>query len=112
MSFKDDLINERIANNEKEEAEAEAQADRQEGYDSDRVFDEIQEDNTIELMELTSEIIEKAKKMIYYRDNDERIAKDIIENTLRTLNFKIGEITDITPNFQELNLEKRENEVK
>ena len=56
--------------------------------DSDLAYEVERDTNSEELYNLTKEIIEKARKMMYYKGCDDRIGKDIINNTLRLLNLK------------------------
>jgi hypothetical protein len=102
MSNTDGLMeNESYAETDEEEARAEA---REHDF-SDDVYDRMREDNSIELIEAVEEVIKKANNLMYFKNNPERIAKDIINATLSKLKFKIKDIENITPKYQKINLE-------
>jgi hypothetical protein len=69
-------------------------------------FDEIRDENTILLMELTKELVNKAKSLYYYKGRSEGLAKDIISNTLRELDLKVIEVNNITENYQDIRVSK------
>ena len=73
------------------------------GEDIDRVYEEIRDNNTITAIELTEDLIKEISKMPYYKDNQKRVCKDIIQ-TILNLGYKI-EVKDLSEKFQSIDLE-------
>jgi DNA-binding MurR/RpiR family transcriptional regulator len=103
------LPNEKYAETEQEEAEAEFSEDRY-GEDIDDTYDRVRDDNSMELIESVEELIDKLSKLMYYKNRSEGLAKDIIQTTLNKLKLKIKSV-DTYPTFQHLNLIKKEEVV-
>lgn len=101
----------KYAIDEEEESQAEREMDfNSEGYDVDEVYDRIRDDDSECLRESVYELIEKLSKLIYYKNRNEGLAKDIIQNTLEKLKFKIGSVENIA-HFQNIELIKKEEVV-
>jgi hypothetical protein len=91
-----------------EEIQAENEMERQEGYGVDEVYDRIRDDDSEFLMESVKELIDKLSKLMYYKNRNEGLAKDIIQNTLEKLKLKIGSVENISPQYQRIDLIKKE----
>jgi len=46
------------------------------GEDIDRAYDEMRDDNTIEMIEKTENLVKELSKLPYYKDNQKRVCKD------------------------------------
>jgi hypothetical protein len=107
MSIKDDLMpNEKFAETDDEEAQAERDEDLSRENDSDDVYDRVRDDNTETLMESISKLLEDSKKLWYYKDRNEGLAKDIIQFVLNELKLKVKSVDTYSPKFQVINLEE------
>lgn len=61
------------------------------GEDIDRAYDEMRDDNTIEMIEKTENLVKELSKLPYYKDNQKRVCKDIIQ-TILNLGYKYQSI--------------------
>lgn len=91
------LCHGRYAENEDEEANAEAQADR-----SDEIYDRMRDENSEEMMNGVDELITRLSKLMYYKNRKEGLAKDLIQHILLKLNLKIERLDSITSKYQSL----------
>jgi len=87
----------RYAETDDEEANAEAQADR-----NDEIYDRMRDNDSEELINSVNELIARISKLMYYKNRKEGLAKDLIQHILLTLNLKIERLDSITPNYQSL----------
>lgn len=112
MAIQDDLKpNEKFAETDKEEQEAEMNEDLSEEEDfddSDNMYDTIRDDNSEELEQDVKNLINNLSTLPYYKNRNEGLAKDLINSVLRYLKLKIGNIDNITPTFQSIDLIKIE----
>jgi len=88
-------------------SEADLEEVRAEAYLDDS-YDRIREENSILLMESVQDLIINLGKLTYYKGRKEGLAKDLITNILRETEMKIS-VDDVTPSFQNILLEKKEN---
>lgn len=96
----------RYAIDEEEEMSAEDEEIRQSQIDD--TYDRVRDEDSECLMESVKELIDKLSNLMYYKNRNEGLAKDIIQNTLETLKLKFESVENITPNYQVINLIKKE----
>jgi plastocyanin domain-containing protein len=103
--------NEKYAITDLDEIEAEMREDRNSedfdtGAEADRIWEIVRDNNSVDLMENVDKLIENANGLVYYKNNSERIAKDIIQAVLSKLKVKI-EVTNVSSKYQSIQVKLR-----